>query len=94
MINQSLLNSVRHQNAELKRVAIETKKYAEKVKQENDTLKLQLEKASKKIKSIELAKGFEKCNDDLLNKWEKIFTNCLIEVSKERGRREAQKDFK
>jgi hypothetical protein len=27
---------------------------------ENDTLKSQLEKANKKIKSIELAKGFDK----------------------------------
>ena len=94
MINQNHLNSLKHQNQELKQVAIETKKYAEKVKHENDLLKLQLEKASKKIKSIELARGFEKWNDDLLNKWEKIFTNWLIEVSKERGRREAQKDFK
>jgi hypothetical protein len=50
-------------------------KFAEKVKQDNESLKAQLEKANKKIKSIELAKGFEKCNDDLLLKWEKIFTN-------------------
>ena len=94
VINQNFISSIKNQNSELKRAAIETKKYAEKVKQENDALKLQLEKANKKIKSIELARGFEKWNDELLNKWEKIFTNWLIEVSKERGRREAQKDFK
>ena len=78
----------------LNKAAKETKKYAERMKEENDKLKSQLEKANKKIRSIELAKGFEKCNDELLSKWEKIFSNCLINVSKEKGKREAQKEFK
>ena len=57
-------------------------------------LKHCLNKANKKIQSIELAKGFDKCNDELLDKWEKIFTNWLVEVSKEKGRRETQSDCK
>jgi len=69
-------------------------KFAERVKDDNDKLKKQLEKANKKIKSIELAKGFEKCSNGLLDKWEKIFTNCLLTVAKEKGKREAQKEFK
>lgn len=94
MINKNYVKSIKNQNYELKKAAKETKKYAEKVKSENDQLKSQLEKANKKIKSIELAKGFDKCNDELLNKWEKIFTNCLVQVSREKGRREAKTDLK
>jgi len=44
----------------LKKAAKETKKFAEKVKDDNSKLKSQLEKANKKIKSIELAKGFDR----------------------------------
>jgi hypothetical protein len=94
IIDQSYVRSIKKQNGELKKAAKETKKYAEKVIDENSNLKTQLEKANKKIKSIELAKGFEKCNDELLDKWEKIFTNWLIQVSKEKGKREAQREFK
>jgi len=74
--DQDFENIIEHSlNSQLKNAALETKRYAEQVKKENDILKSQLEKANKKIKSIELAKGFEKCNDELLDKWEKIFTN-------------------
>lgn len=58
------------------------------------TSQTNLKKLINKIRNIELAKGFEKCSDELLNKWEKIFTNCLIEVSKEKGKREAKQDLK
>ena len=75
MINKNYVRNIKTQNSQLKKAAKEIKKFAEKVKEENDSVKKQLEKANKKIKSIELAKGFEKCNDDLLDKWEKIFTN-------------------
>lgn len=60
MINQNYIAAVKSQNAELKKAALETKNYAEKVKQDNEILKSQLDKANRKIKSIELAKGFEK----------------------------------
>jgi FtsZ-binding cell division protein ZapB len=60
MINKNYIKSVKNQNVELKKAAKETKKYAEQIKEENDKLKTQLDKANKKIRSIELAKGFEK----------------------------------
>jgi hypothetical protein len=88
---RSIENSL---NSQLKKAALETKKYAGQVKKENTNLMSKLEKANKKIKNIELAKGFDKCSEELLDKWEKIFTNCLIEVSKEKGKREAKKDMK
>lgn len=94
MINKNYTRNIKHQNHELKKAAKDIKKFAERVKDDNDKLKKQLDKTNKKIKSIELAKGFEKCSDELLNKWEKIFTNCLVTVSKEKGKREGQKEFK
>lgn len=75
MLNNNYVKSLKHKNNELMKAAKETKKYAEKVKDDNDKVRAQLDKANKKIKSIELAKGFDKCNDELLDKWEKIFTN-------------------
>lgn len=77
---------------ELKSAALLIKQFAEKVKNENQALIKKLEEEASKPNIVEL-ESFEGISDEELARLEALHSRQLVAVAKERGRRQAVKEF-